>query len=299
MTLATRPKPSAHLKKRQAGHHRHSKRYLRPYWPYIPMILIIVIGLVLNSALRTNQQRLEPSEAYNASSMLQSTNIVRADHHEPELALNSALSAAAQTYAQDIVNQNIVSRSLPNGQSAWDLINNSGYSYQSIGSNIAFGFDSAADTVGGWMSSTIHRSNVIAGNYRDVGFGIARSSNFIGKGPATVVVADFGEPAASNPRISFSVPSTTQSTPVNTTISTQPVSRLQLLTGGKYAWSELIASIIALIAGVLLLAKYGIRIKKAVTVSEAFIVHHPLFDILFIFTVMLGFVLTRSAGFIQ
>ena len=48
MALATRPKPSVHHKKRQAGHHRHSKTYIRPYWPYLPMLAIVGTGVLVN-----------------------------------------------------------------------------------------------------------------------------------------------------------------------------------------------------------------------------------------------------------
>lgn len=44
MAVATRPKPKVHHKKRQAQHHRHSKQYLKPYWPYIPMLAIVGVG---------------------------------------------------------------------------------------------------------------------------------------------------------------------------------------------------------------------------------------------------------------
>jgi uncharacterized membrane protein YidH (DUF202 family) len=50
MALATRPKPSTHAKKRRAQHHRSkSKHYVKPYLPYLPMLLIVVIGLAINS----------------------------------------------------------------------------------------------------------------------------------------------------------------------------------------------------------------------------------------------------------
>ena len=46
MALATRPKPTTQHKKRQAQHHRHSKLYLKPYWPYLPMLTIMGIGVM-------------------------------------------------------------------------------------------------------------------------------------------------------------------------------------------------------------------------------------------------------------
>ena len=51
MALATRPKPTVHHKKRQAEHHRHSKGYLSTYWPYLPMLAIVAVGVAVNNAL--------------------------------------------------------------------------------------------------------------------------------------------------------------------------------------------------------------------------------------------------------
>ena len=48
MALATRPKPTAQYKKRQAQHHRHSKLYVKAYWPYLPMLAIIGAGAYVN-----------------------------------------------------------------------------------------------------------------------------------------------------------------------------------------------------------------------------------------------------------
>jgi uncharacterized membrane protein YidH (DUF202 family) len=48
MALATRPKPTVHHKKRQARHHRHSKHYLKAYWPYIPVLAIMGTGVAVN-----------------------------------------------------------------------------------------------------------------------------------------------------------------------------------------------------------------------------------------------------------
>ena len=48
MALATRPRPNVHHKKRRAQHHRHSRLYLKPYWPYLPMLAIMGTGVVVN-----------------------------------------------------------------------------------------------------------------------------------------------------------------------------------------------------------------------------------------------------------
>lgn len=51
MAIATRPKPTIHHKKRRAQHHRQSRLYLKPYWPYLPMIAIVGAGAYINQAL--------------------------------------------------------------------------------------------------------------------------------------------------------------------------------------------------------------------------------------------------------
>src|SRR5665213_550577 len=48
MSLATRPRPSTHTRKRQANHHRRSKNYVKTYLPYLPMFAIIIGGVLLN-----------------------------------------------------------------------------------------------------------------------------------------------------------------------------------------------------------------------------------------------------------
>lgn len=54
MALATRPKPNAHDRKRQAQHHTHGKSYLKTYWPYLPMLAIVAAGAFANNALYRN-----------------------------------------------------------------------------------------------------------------------------------------------------------------------------------------------------------------------------------------------------
>jgi len=51
MALATRPKPTVQHKKRRAEHHRHSKPYLKAYWPYIPVLAIMGVGGIVNRLL--------------------------------------------------------------------------------------------------------------------------------------------------------------------------------------------------------------------------------------------------------
>lgn len=48
MSLQNKHHPSKIEKKIKAHHHRHSKSYLKTYWPYIPVLVIIGTGLIIH-----------------------------------------------------------------------------------------------------------------------------------------------------------------------------------------------------------------------------------------------------------
>lgn len=51
MTLVAKKKPPvAVAKKRHGMHHRRSKKYYKPYWPYLPMVGILAAGVVVNNS---------------------------------------------------------------------------------------------------------------------------------------------------------------------------------------------------------------------------------------------------------
>ncbi len=61
MSLTTKPRPDSTHKKIRADHHKHNKHYLKTYWPYIPIAMIIAGGLVFDSLfshLRNPQPKL-------------------------------------------------------------------------------------------------------------------------------------------------------------------------------------------------------------------------------------------------
>ncbi len=298
MALATRPKPTAHHKKRQGAHHRHSKNYLKAYWPYIPMLGIVGLGIAINSFWYGQQQVLGAHNDYSSNSLLNLTNATRSKAEEPALTLSPQLTAAAQAKANDMVSHDYWSHNSPDGQTPWTFITAAGYNYQLAGENLAYGFTNASATVTGWMNSPEHRANILNAQYQNVGFGIASSPNFQGKGPVTVVVAEYAEPVGSVANITFTVPDHAPQT-TSTELSAKPVARIQLLTGGRATWSALALSAIAGAALTLFLIRHGFRLRRLITQGEMFVVHHPLLDITFVFIFTAGFVLTRASGIIR
>jgi uncharacterized protein YkwD len=171
MALATRAKPAPHQKKRQGGHHRHSKHYLKAYSPYIPMLLIVGVGFLISSAWSNSQHVLGASSDLSTVSLLKYTNIQRQKNSESALSLNDDLMSAAQAKAESMVQENYWSHTSPNGQTPWSFIVASGYNYQLAGENLAYGFSNAEAAITGWMNSPEHRANILSTDYQNVGFG--------------------------------------------------------------------------------------------------------------------------------
>jgi hypothetical protein len=304
MALATKPKNnSLKAKKRHAQHHKHDKHYLKHYWPYLPMLMIVAFGLFINT-LWANFATLGLSTNYSSSSLLAATNANRVANNQTELSINDQLSAAAQAKAEDMVSRNYWAHIAPDGKTPWNFIDTAGYKYKSAGENLAYGFNSSDEAVAGWMNSPSHKENLLKPNYSNVGFGIAYSQNYQGKGPETIVVAEYGEPlAASSLPASNTFPdiqSSNVSPSTNSlTLQSQPVSRVAVLTSGKAAWSTLAISAIVGAAFMFMILKYGFKLKRMLVEGEEYVMHHPLFDIGIVAIIVIGIVMTRAAGVIN
>jgi len=297
MALATRRKPNHNHRKRTGAHHRQSKHYLKPYWPYLPMLIIVGLGLFVNSMWSGGV--LGANSNFSPDSLLASTNADRTLYSLPALSLNPDLDAAAQAKANDLVSKDYWAHNSPSGETPWDFITASGYQYQSAGENLAYGFRSASDVVVAWMNSAEHRANLLDPSYQNVGFGVASSPNYQGKGPQTVVVAEYGQPT-STPTVSLAVQP--QAPVVNSApeeLAAQPVSRVQLLTGGRAAWSLFAVSAITAIAVLAFLFQHGRRFRKLMLEGETIVARHPILDIGLVLLFTVGFLLTRTSVIIR
>lgn len=183
-------------RKRTAQHHQRSHHYMRPYWPYLPIVATLLFGLLFNTWFAGHQRNvLGYATDMSASSLLSGTNSERAANGLGALALNGLLNQAAQNKANDMVTRDYWSHNTPDGQTPWTFIVAVGYSYQTAGENLAYGFTTATDTITGWMNSPGHRANILNTSYSEVGFGMANSPNYQGTGPQTVVVAMYALPS--------------------------------------------------------------------------------------------------------
>lgn len=181
---------------------RHiTKTHAKVYWPYLPLIAILLGGLFLNvwQPLQSNKPAtLAYSTEMSRSGLLSSTNSRRASDGKSGLAQNSQLNAAAQAKANDMVGRDYWSHNTPDGNPPWIFIDAQGYNYTKAGENLAYGFSTSDATVTGWMNSPSHKANMLDGTFTEVGFGFANSPNFVGTGNATVVVAMYAKPVVAS-----------------------------------------------------------------------------------------------------
>jgi uncharacterized protein YkwD len=218
MALASKQKRhiSSSHKKRQGLHQKRTQRFVKTYWPYIPMVGIVGLSLVVNF-IWTSQTKTSAVLGYTTDvsvpSLLQGTNDQRTANSLPALNLNGQLDSAAQSKANDMVTRDYWSHNTPDGQTPWSFILAANYSYQTAGENLAYGFDTSAQTISGWMNSPEHRANVLNTSYKDIGFGIANSPNYQASGAETVIVAMYASPYA--PVVAPVVNSTSPTSPVS------------------------------------------------------------------------------------
>lgn len=226
MVLAHKPKRpnTIHTRRRQGQHHKQTPQYSKPYWPYLPLAIIVGLGVLINSFWGTVQQTiLGYATNTSISGLVEETNMQRASGGLAGLSINSKLNAAAQAKANDMAARNYWSHNTPEGNPPWVFFSNAGYEYKAAGENLAYGFDSSNTTVVAWMNSPGHRANIMNDTYTEVGFGIANVENYQDSGPQTVVVAMYGAPkvaAAAAP-----APTTTsQQKPASVPQQTEPQS---------------------------------------------------------------------------
>lgn len=105
---------------------------------------------------------------------------------------NLSLKQAASLKLSDMFAKGYWDHTGPNGETAWDFIDDSGYRYTLAGENLARGFTSSNEAVAAWMKSPTHKGNILNSRFREIG--IAVGSGKIKGEATTVIVQLFGEP---------------------------------------------------------------------------------------------------------
>lgn len=296
MAIATKPKPkSTHHKKRTAAHHRRTKQYKQSYWPYLPMLAVIGVGLLFSNFMSHPRAVLGWQQDLNQEALLLATNNDRRANTAQALSLNPKLIEAAQLKAADMAQKNYWSHTSPSGKQPWDFVTQTGYQYQLLGENLAYGFTSADDVLNAWMHSPEHKTNVLERSYNQVGFGVAQSPNFMGKGSQIVVVAMYGTPGGQDMTASY----TEQGGWLTHNTFDKEVKAVSRVEAIKPALSGLLIGVIGTLAVIMVLFRHAIAWRKLLNRGEKFVLKHPWLDVAFVVIAVSAVLLNQTVGFIR
>ena len=293
------PVKNRHNRTHHVSHHREkrTKKFLKVYAPYIPLITIVVSGFLLainhNYAPAQAEVKGYATDVSDAG-LLEETNKLRAKEGLPALKHNRFLDEAAQNKAIDMGSRNYWSHNTPDGKQPWAFIDSSVYGYKKAAENLAFGFDDSKATLSGWMNSPGHRANVMDKDLKDVGFGIVNIPNYQGKGPETLIVAMYADPAV---LLSDNSPLSPQEE--SASLTAKDISYVQALTAGRAPWSGFVAGLIFGAIIMYLTVKHGNSLRRTLKRGENYIIHHPLLDLTLISLLALLAVLSQTAGTIH
>jgi len=92
------------------------------------------------------------------------------------LSWNGALASAAEVHSNDMAVNNYFAHPDANGVRIGGRASNAGYSYGSVGENIAAGQTSASQVVDAWMASPSHCENIMTASFYDIGVSCKTSS---------------------------------------------------------------------------------------------------------------------------
>lgn len=103
-------------------------------------------------------------------------NVERGKAGLPSLKLNWELSRVARVKSQDMSDKNYFSHNSPTFGSTFSLIGKYGIVYSAAGENIAYGYNTPAAVMNGWMNSPGHRANILGKQYNQIGVGMVKNS---------------------------------------------------------------------------------------------------------------------------
>ena len=291
----------------------HPRAFEKAYWPYLPLLLVVVLGVAITAQFSGLNQLNLPGHSrvlgysvdMSNQSLLQATNNQRINDNLADLQLNAQLQKAAQTKVNDMVKRNYWSHQTPDGKSPWTFVAAQDYQYQKLGENLAAGFSDATSVIKAWLASASHRQILLDPNYSNVGFGFANSPSYTsaGGGPMTVVVAYFGQPVSATPvPVNSSSPSATTNSPIadySSLGSTTTKAQLALAHSTIAPLASSLA-IVTITAGILvILGRHIVSLRRAWRKGEKFVIRHPGLDIFLIAVVLVAFILSQTAGFVK
>ncbi len=159
----------------------------------ILLLEVIAVYALLFFISPTQATLATPIEAENiaiSDTLIAMTNQERDEYALDHLEFNTELYKAAEAKAEYIFANDSFSHERLDGETFSIWIRETNYQYKRVGENLAIHFDQPEDIMSAWLSSPLHKKNILNPLYEDVG--IAVIEGLYNNKPTTVVVQVFG-----------------------------------------------------------------------------------------------------------
>jgi len=89
---------------------------------------------------------------------------------------NPALAKAARMHSEDMARNNRLSHKGSKKSTVEKRVHNYGYTWRSVGENVAGGLQTCEETVSGWLGSPGHCANIMESSFTEIGAACGRNS---------------------------------------------------------------------------------------------------------------------------
>lgn len=185
------------------------------------VLIFFTLAVILQSLYKSFPNVLGYATDIRTAALYEFTNVERSQNGLPPLALNTTLTHAAAEKANDMISKNYWAHNSPTGQTPWEFIVGSGYSYKVAGENLAKNFDTSANVVQAWMASPSHRENILKSSYQDVGYAVV--NGVLNGEETTLVVQMFGTSSVGPVSRTVQAQALPEPTPVQEPVNNPPV----------------------------------------------------------------------------
>ncbi len=261
-----------HLRKNQ------SKHYLKPYLPYIPILLLLCLGLITINLLSGRQKITTPN--FNQNELLALTNYQRHLYNEKALVINPMLSKIAQ---QKINNNSFIN-----------------LNKIKIKQNYAYGFQNSSNIITAWEAKSNSKNNLLNTNFSQVGYAFKEIKDNTGKSFKPLVVVIYSQNSNYLSRITFKVNNRINKSAPDSSITNfkdKLISRISIYSNGTIP--SIVLIIISTILAIYLILRHLIFLKKLVLNGEKILLNNIWFDILIIIVILVAVYMTGAVGYIS
>ena len=283
--------------KQHGLHHKKDKKYGQIYWPYLPVLLITVLGFSVGLFLMAGNLNNTPSTVSYAS-LFTSVNQYRSNNGQSKLTYSQDLSNAAQYQANKIASLDSWSPLNMSRNPTFNLISTKFQNLSSPSENLAYGFKNSGSIVSAWSNNNYQNSNMLSPGVNSVGYGIVNAANFMNMRNQKIVVTIFADNKSlpngvvskinsNGYGISTSAPQSMAVIRLNSFIKHDNILELYVLAG------------LMLLIAFTLLSKHAYILHKWIKLEEKLVVEHPLFDLALVVSFIVLSSAIQSTGYIS